>query len=163
MLRSLPFWVLGLLLFAKSGFAQNKPGVTRSDRPKPKAPTDVKVPLLSAGIPLSDFSDMQPRPELRAQLLEVRDFIQNTPRDGEPATEKTEVWLGHTNTTLYVVFICHDHRPGEIRGHLARRENIVKDDNVSVLLDPFQDRRKGILFMVNPAGVQADAGWSANK
>ena len=48
----------------------------------------------------------------------------------------------------------------EIRGHLARRENILKDDNVSVLLDPFQDHRIGVLFIVNPAGVQADAAWS---
>ena len=59
-----------------------------------------------------------------------------------------------------MVFVCHDHRPGEIRGHLARRENILTDDNVSVLLDPFQDRRKGVLFTVNAAGVQADAAWT---
>ena len=105
---------------------------------------------------------MQPRPELRDQLAEVKDFIQNSPRDGEAATEKTEVWLGHTHSTLYFVFICYDHRPAEISGHLARRENIVKDDNVAVLLDPFQDRRKGVMFSVNPAGVQADAAWTEN-
>ncbi len=149
--------------FAGSGFAQNnKPTVVPAVPPKQHVPTDVKVPLLSAAIHLSDFADMQPRTELREQLVEARDFIQNTPRDGEPATEKTEVWMGHTKTTLYFVFICYEHRPAEIRGHLARRENIVKDDNVSVLLDPFQDRRKGIMFTVNPAGVQADAAWTEN-
>ena len=39
---------------------------------------------------------------------------------------------------------------------------MLNDDNVSVLLDPFQDRRKGVLFTVNPAGVQADAAWTEN-
>jgi hypothetical protein len=106
---------------------------------------------------------MKPRPELKDKLLEITGFIQNTPRDGQPATEKTEVWLGHTKSTLYFAFICHDSQAGAIRGHLVRRENVLKDDNVSVLLDPFQDRRKGILFTVNPAGVQADAAWTENN
>ena len=29
-----------------------------------------------------------------------------------------------------------------------------------MLLDPFEDRRRGVLFTVNPAGVQADAAWT---
>jgi hypothetical protein len=123
---------------------------------------DVTVPLIADGLRLSDFPNMEPRPDLRDKLGEVKDFIQNSPFDGQPATEKTEVWMAHTKTTLYFVFICHDRHPGLIRGHLARRENILNDDNVSVLLDPFQDRRKGILFTVNPAGVQADAAWTEN-
>jgi hypothetical protein len=164
MSRSLVVGVLAFFVFAGAGFAQNnKPTVAPSQPPKEQAPTDVKVPLLSAAIHLSDFSGMKPRPELHDQLVEVRDFIQNQPRDGDAATEKTDVWMGHTVTTLFFVFICYDHRPGDVRGHLARRENILKDDNVSVLLDPFQDRRKGVLFTVNPAGVQADAAWSENS
>jgi len=164
MVRSSAIGALFLSAFAFPAFPQNnKPTVVSAQPPREQAPTDVKVPLLSAAIHLSDFSEMQPRQEVRNQLVEVRDFIQNIPRDGEPETEKTEVWMGHTRTTLYFVFICHDHRPGEIRGHLARRENILTDDNVAVLLDPFQDRRKGVLFVVNPAGVQADAAWSENN
>jgi len=120
------------------------------------------VPLISDAIRLSDFASMEPRPDLKGKLLHISGFIQNSPRDGESATEDTEVWLGYTKSALYIVFICHDRHPDQIRGHLARRENILNDDNVSVLLDPFQDRRKGILFTVNPAGVQADAAWTDN-
>jgi hypothetical protein len=164
MVRCSATWALFISTIIAPSFAQtNKPTVVPAQPPRPQAPVDVKAPLLRAAIHLSDFTAMQPRPELREQLANVTDFIQNTPRDGEPATEKTEVWMGHTHTTLYFVFICYDHRPGEIRGHLARRENILQDDNVSVLLDPFQDRRKGVLFMVNPAGVQADAAWTENN
>jgi hypothetical protein len=123
----------------------------------------LKVPLLAEGLRLSSFAGMTPQPELKDKLLEIHDFIQNSPRDGEAATEKTEVWLGRTKSALYFVFICHDRHPGEIRTHLARRENVLNDDNVSVLLDPFEDRRKGVLFTVNPAGVQADAAWFENN
>jgi len=105
---------------------------------------------------------MEPRPGLEPQLAHITGFIQNQPNDGQPATEKTEVWLAHTTTALYLVFVCHDHNAKAIRGHLARRENVLNDDNVSILLDPFQDRRRGILFTVNPAGVQADAAWAEN-
>lgn len=120
----------------------------------------MKVPLLDKPLQLSDFVGMEPRPDLRDKLAKASNFIQQQPRDGEPATEKTEVWMGRTATTLYFVFICYDHSPALIRGHLARRENILNDDNVTVLLDAFQDRSKGVMFSVNPAGVQADAAWS---
>ncbi|MGO8759799.1 MAG: carbohydrate binding family 9 domain-containing protein [Terracidiphilus sp.] len=109
---------------------------------------------------MSDFPHMAPRADLRPKLAHVSDFIQNSPNDGKPATEGTEVWMGYTKSAITFVFICHDQHPNLIRGHLARRENILKDDNVAVLLDPFRDRRLGVGFQVNPAGVQADASWS---
>ena len=65
--------------------------------------------------------------------------------------------MGYTASTLYVVFLCQDSKPQTIRTHLARRENILNDDWVSVLIDPFQDHRRGVLFKLNPYGVQADA------
>lgn len=146
---------------ARSSPAQNsKPTAVTPQPPKVQPPADFKVPLLTAGLRLSDFPDMEPRPELKSRLAKVTGFVQNTPIDGEPATEQTDVWVGHTKSTLYFVFICHDDHPAAIRGHLARRENLGGDDTISVLLDPFQDRQKGVLFELNPAGVQADAAWT---
>lgn len=118
------------------------------------------VPLIDRPLRLEDFAGMQPRAELRGKLGQVSGFIQNTPSDGQHATEATEVYLAHTRTVFYVVFLCFDSHPSLIRTHLARRENILYDDNVTVLLDPFQDRRRGVLFQVNPSGVQADAAWA---
>ena len=71
--------------------------------------------------------------------------------------------MARTDSTLYFVFICHDRRVNLIRGHLARREGIISDDGVTVLLDPFRDRRLGVAFRVNPAGVQADSSWSESR
>jgi hypothetical protein len=153
-----------IVSFSLAGLAQvnpqqeGKPTAVPSIAPKTVAPGDVKVPLIGQPLKLSDFANMEPREDLRATLGVVRNFIQNTPNDGKPATEETEVWLGHTKTRLYVVFLCHDERA--VRTHLARRENVLKDDNVTILIDPFLDRRHGVLFQINPSGVQADAAWS---
>jgi hypothetical protein len=163
------FRVLGLaLLAAQFGVPPTKaqttkPTVNPSPLSRVQPPSDTKVPLLGQGLHLSDFAGMAPRADLRDTLTHITDFTQNKPNDGEAATEKTEVWLAHTKAALYVVFLCHDHRAAEIRGHLARRENVLNDDHVSILLDPFQDRRKGVLFTVNPVGVQADAAWTENN
>ncbi len=120
----------------------------------------ISIPLIDRPLSLADFEGMQAGPEWRDKLAHVTTFIQNQPIDGAPATEKTEAWLARTRTTLYIVFICFDRHPELIRSHLARRENITKDDVVTVMLDPFQDRQRGVGFQVNPAGVQADASYT---
>jgi hypothetical protein len=87
---------------------------------------DTADPLIDRPLHLADFPDMQPRADLRATLAHVSDFIQNAPFDGQPATEKTEVWMAHTKSALYFVFICYDRQPELIRGPLGRRANIIK-------------------------------------
>jgi hypothetical protein len=142
---------------------ESKPTVVSATPLKAQPPSDKKVPVLSRKITLADFTNMQPKDEIKDQLTEISGFTQQVPMDGRPATERTVVYVGHTSATLYVAFMCFDDHASLIRRHLARRENILTDDNVSVLLDPFQDRRRGILFSVNPVGVQADAAWTDNS
>lgn len=140
--------------------AQPKPSAVPQTPPGTQPASNVKIPLIDRALSLADFSDMAPSPDLRDRLAHVEHFIQNQPTDGAPATQSTEVWLARTTNALYVAFICFDQHPEQIRSHLARRENIQKDDWVSILLDPFQDRLRGVRFEVNPAGVQADASWT---
>ncbi|MFZ1085786.1 MAG: carbohydrate binding family 9 domain-containing protein [Terracidiphilus sp.] len=154
---------LGAAFCAASAAQVGKQAVMPAAPSKSRPAHEYRVPLLTEGLKLSEFAGMKPKPELKDKLLKVTGFIQNSPSDGKSATEETEVWMGYTKSTLYLVFICYDHRADLIRGHLARRENILGDDNVSVLFDPFQDHRKGVLFTVNPVGVQADAAWTENQ
>jgi hypothetical protein len=139
---------------------QSKPTVVPEAPEKAQPVAAVNVPLILQPLRLDDFAGMQPRADLRDKLGHVSGFIQNTPSDGQHATEATEVWLAHTKTTFYAAFLCFDSHPSLIRTHLSRRENILNDDNVTVLLDPFEDRRRGVLFQVNPTSVQADAAWA---
>ena len=141
---------------------QGKPTVIPDAPPHEQPITDRSIPKLSAPLRLADFEGMHPSDALKDHLAHITDFTQSSPTDGQPATEKTDVYLGYTPSTLFVVFVCFDHHPGLIRSHLARRENVLTDDNVSVLLDPFQDHRRGTLFQLNAAGVQADAAWTDN-
>jgi hypothetical protein len=154
---------LGIIWCATSTALGSQQTAAPMTSPKTQPAPAYRVPLLTEGLKLSDFAGMKPRPELKDKLLKVTGFIQNSPHDGQPATEETEVWLGYTKNTFYLVFICYDHHADLIRGHLARRENILNDDNVSVIFDPFQDHRKGVIFLVNPVGVQADAAWTENQ
>ena len=139
---------------------QAKPGIVSQSQPSSQPVPDARVPLLDRPLMLADFVDMQPRPELKDKLGHLTQFIQNTPTNDAPATEPTEVYLARTNSTLYIVFLCFDQHPELIRSHLARRENILKDDYVTVNLDTFQDRQRSVEFRVNPSGVQADDSWT---
>ena len=139
---------------------QPKPSVVDQNRPSVQPIADARVPLLDRALTLADFADMKPRPELRERLGHLTQFIQNSPTDGAPATESTEVYLGRTNAALYIVFLCFDRHPELIRTHLARRENILSDDFVGVNLDTFQDRQRSVTFKVNPSAVQADASYT---
>lgn len=143
-----------------TGGGQNKPTVVAETEPKLNRPSDYKVGLLAGPVGLGDFSEMAPRAGLREQMTEIEGFVQSNPTNGKPESERTEVWVGHTRSVLYAVFVCHDRHPERIRSHLARRENILTDDRVGLLLDTFADRRRGVLFEVNPAGVQADAAYT---
>ena len=135
-------------------------GVSSTSAQKTPLTDDRKVPLLTRPVTLADFAGMKASATVEAQMAKIENFTQTSPSDGAAPTERTEAYIGRTNSALYVVFLCFDKHPGQIRGHLARRENILNDDTVSVLLDPFQDRRRGTLFQVNPVGVQADAAFT---
>ena len=161
--RTLAIAVLmcGAVTLGQVTVAQTSPAAkSQPQLPREQPPSGLKASLLTEPLHLSDFHDMEPRQELKGKLSMVTGFVQNTPKDGQPATERTDVWIGRTRSAIYFVFACHDDHPGDIRGHLTRREAFSGDDSVSVILDPFQDRRRGVLFSLNPAGVQADAAWT---
>jgi len=155
--------VLALALLV-AGFAavRAEAKMRASDVATAAVKSQVEVPLIDAPIHLSDFKGMEPREELRTKLGHVSGFVQAQPKDGEAATDATDVWMARTKTTLYFVFICQDSHPAQMRSHLARREDILYDDRVGVILDSFKDHRKGVLFLLNPVGVQADAEWTDN-
>ena len=164
----LAFSAGGLLwLFCVPALGQNNKPAASPSVPVSQPIEGNTVPLLSQPLRLADFAltgeAMEPGAELASRLTHIRGFVQSNPEDGKPATEQTDVWLARTSSALYFVFVCRDHHPESIRTHLARRENIQKDDTVSVLLDPFEDHRRGVLFSVNPSGVQADAAWTENN
>ena len=131
-------------------------GATRADeKPRPS----FSIPRLSAAPTLDEIAGMAPDGNAAA-MQKVEGFIQARPRDGEPATQKTEVYLGYDDKNLYLAWICFDSEPNKIRAHLTPREQAFADDFVEVTLDTFHDSRRGFIFWSNPLGVQAEGLWS---
>ena len=88
----------------------------------------------------------------------ISDFIQNDPREGEPATEKTEVWVLFDGNTLYLVARCWESQPERMVVNEMRRDNttIVQNDGIAFGLDTFHDRRNAVVFELNAIGGRID-------
>jgi len=95
-------------------------------------------------------------------MLKVEGFKQRDPKDGQPISQKTELYLGYTDKNLYVVCICFDAEPEKIRARMSRRELINDDDQIGFVLDTFNDKKHGVFFYVNALGVQQDGIWNDN-
>ena len=121
---------------------------------------DVQIPAIDRAPQLADFAGMEPSPEMRASMALVSDFMQRLPNDGDPASERTDVYLGYDARNLYAVFLAFDSQPELIRANLAPRENIENDDTVGLLIDTFNDQRTAYAFRSTPLGVQWDARWN---
>ncbi len=78
------------------------------------------------------------------------------PAENIPADVRTELFVAYDDRALYVAFRAHDPEPTKIRAHLSDRDQISRNDQVGLVLDPFDDQRRGFAFMSNPLGVQAD-------
>jgi len=102
---------------------------------------------------------MQPSSDVARSMTRVDGFRQNTPRDGDPVSQRTEAYLGYDDANVYVVFVCFDSEPDKIRATLSRREDALSDDRAEIFLDTFNDQRRSYVFTVNPLGVQTDATW----
>jgi Domain of unknown function (DUF5916)/Carbohydrate family 9 binding domain-like len=91
----------------------------------------------------------------------AKDFIQNDPREGSPATYDTEVRLIYDEDALYIGVFANDPDPsGIIINELRKDFNTGNGDSFQVVIDTFKDERNGYQFAVNPAGAKWDAQMS---
>ncbi len=122
----------------------------------------VTIPRIDRTPTLGDFPEMEPNGWARANLAKIEGFIQREPKDGEPATQRTEVYAGYDEKRLYAVFLCFDTVPGQIRARMLKRGDplIFDDDSVNLYMDTFHDQRRAYVFASNPYGIQIDAIWT---
>ena len=91
----------------------------------------------------------------------AKDFIQNDPKEGEPATFDTEVRLLYDEDALYLGVFAKDATPsGIIINELRKDFNTGSGDSFQFVIDTFQDERNGYQFAVNPAGAKWDSQMS---
>ena len=84
-------------------------------------------------------------------------FRQVNPDEGAPPTERTEVYLMRDSKNFYVGFRCWDQDASSISATQMKYDgDFDPDDNVTIVIDPFQDRRTGYIFQMTAGGARKD-------
>lgn len=92
----------------------------------------------------------------RATVLD--DFYQTDPVNGATPSECTRAFVMYDETHIYVAVYAYDSEPGKIGSQLMARDAQMGDgDAIRILFDPFQTRRDGYYFAMNPNGAKTDA------
>jgi hypothetical protein len=86
------------------------------------------------------------------------EFVQVEPREGVPASERTEVRLVFDDQAVYVGVVCFDSNPsGIITSDTSRDPNLGDQDSFQMIFDTYHDRQNGFVFGTNSAGAEYDA------
>ena len=85
------------------------------------------------------------------------------PLRGEPARQRTSVWVAYDDEALYFAFRCFDDEPAKIRTTITRRDNAWNDDWIGVSLDSTRAGQVAYHMFVNPSGIQIDALNTGNN
>ena len=84
-------------------------------------------------------------------------FFQTTPDEGQPASERTEIFVVTTTDTIYFGIVCYDSDPdGIIVSDTRRDSSLTESDSFQIILDTYRDTQTGFVFGTNPAGVEFD-------
>jgi hypothetical protein len=93
-----------------------------------------------------------------SQAEAATNFRQESPTEGAPASDKTEVRVLYDNKNVYIGIRAFDSEASKINAReLVRDSTFDTDDRIEVILDTYHDRRNGFRFAVNPLGTQQDA------
>ncbi len=92
---------------------------------------------------------------LRAPLVD--DLHQVNPVEFSEPSERTEISVLYGRDALYIGARLYDREPDRINARILRQNQpIGSDDRFFVHIDPFNSRRGGYVFGVNPNGVRFD-------
>jgi hypothetical protein len=133
----------------QSGGAQGT-GLADSDRSGPRILAVTRI----AEPPIVDGALDDPA---WSQVEAAGDFIQRTPRDGEPATQQTRFQILFDDQALYIGVWLLDSDPGGIvDGEAIRDYDLQQSDAVRLIFDTYKDEQNGFIFGTNPAGIEYD-------
>ena len=122
--------------------------------------------LTTAGFPLARAFLVDGAPEIDGDVLgeaiwddivPATGFLQSTPDEGQPASERTEVRIIYTEDTVYFGIVCYVSDPSTIIVSDSRRDSSLNDtDSFQIIIDTYLDKQNGFLFGTNPAGLEYD-------
>ncbi len=86
----------------------------------------------------------------------ITGFVQSEPDEGQPATQRTEVWVAIDADNVYVAAYLHDDPDLIVINDIRRDFRNDAQDTFEVIFDTFGDRRNGYMFATNAAGARSD-------
>lgn len=87
----------------------------------------------------------------------AKDFWENFPSDTTRCAWRTEVYMTYDDEHLYIGARCYAPGQNYIVPSLRRDYSAGGSDNLTFLIDPFQDRTNAFIFGMNPLGVMREA------
>ncbi|MGI9272997.1 MAG: DUF5916 domain-containing protein [Woeseiaceae bacterium] len=90
-----------------------------------------------------------------ADLLD--DFHEIQPQEYAAARETTEVRILFDSDALYIGVRAFDAEPEKITAKVLRQSfSLRHEDRIKLILSPFNDKRSGFAFFINPNGVRVE-------
>ena len=86
----------------------------------------------------------------------ITEFTQESPLEGAPATEDTEVYIAYDDDNIYFGFYLHYSEPGMMRANRVDRDRAFQDDLITIYIDTFLDQQRSFEFDLNAYNVQGD-------
>lgn len=91
-------------------------------------------------------------------------FRMQEPREGDEASEKTEVYITYTEDYLYMGVVLYDSEPSKIKAYQKRRDaRITSDERFTWIFDTFNDQRNAYFMEVNPNALRTDGLLSTGQ
>ena len=87
----------------------------------------------------------------------INELFQREPKNGEPATEKSEFLFLYDHNNIYIGIKCADDPNGITSKEMTRDGDLGEDDRVQIILDTYLDGRSGYWFQIGPRGSIGDA------
>mgnify|MGYP001264868751 CR=1 FL=1 len=97
------------------------------------------------------------------EAVTIGNFTQREQNEGSSATEKTRIAVVYNTNEIYFGIWCYDSEPDKISAQQMSRDfSWGSDDNIELIISPFNDNRNGYLFVTNPNGALADV-WIGDE
>lgn len=116
-------------------------------------PVDHRIPSIEQSLTIDGILD-----EAVWERAAKVDLVYETqPGDNLPARVKTTAYFFENGEYFYVGFIAEDPEPEALRAFFNDRDQSWHDDQVSIMIDTFNDQRRAYQFFTNPLGIQSDS------
>ncbi|HKP86787.1 MAG TPA: DUF5916 domain-containing protein [Blastocatellia bacterium] len=140
---------------ASPSAARSKKAATKSASPAITLPPEKAQPVVIPRLDKPPVIDGKLDDEVWKRAAVLKDFYQTNPGDNIAPSKPTEVMIGYDSKFIYFAVHAFDD-PSKVRASIAKRDEVLGEDNIRIFLDTFNDKRKAYVLGFNPLGVQQD-------